>query len=50
MSMVVAILTFLVSILFADFVDDRGLHGTAAAWVMGAGTIAAVIIAVSPLL
>ena len=45
MRVIVAILVFMVSALVADRVDDNGLHGTTAAWIMGIGTVIAVVTA-----
>ena len=37
MWVIVGILVFVVTCLVADRVDDHGLHGTTASWIMGIG-------------
>jgi hypothetical protein len=44
MWVIVGILVFIVTCLVADRVDDHGLHGTTASWIMGTGTILAAAI------
>jgi hypothetical protein len=47
MWVIVGVLTFIVTCLVADRVDDHGLHGTTAAAILGFGTVAAVAVAVA---